>query len=165
MKNKQQRLSPKSVYVDTSTLRNREESFGHLIRDVHRCFSKTLQDLITKDGITTAQWFFLRVLWDEDGLSQSELSDRVGLTTATTVVALNTLAEKGLVERRKHPSDGRKFVVKLTGRGRAMEQKLRPCGKKVNDHATARIPRAALRNAKAALQQMRANLLKRSATG
>jgi DNA-binding MarR family transcriptional regulator len=121
-----------------------------------------LQDLVADDGITAAQWFFLRVLWDEDGLTQAELSDRVGLTTATTVVALNTLAKKRLVERRRHQSDSRKFVIKLTSRGRRMEQKMRACGNQVNDYAAAGIPKEMLDSTKAVLQQMRVNLLKRS---
>lgn len=138
------------------------ESFGHLIRDVHRCFSRMLQEMIAQDDVTTPQWFFLRVLWDEDELSQAALSDRVGLTTATTVVALNTLEKKRLIERQPHPSDGRKFIIKLTARGRKMERKLRPCGKQVNDFASTGIPQEMLKDTKSVLQRMRANLLERA---
>ena len=138
------------------------ESFGHLIRDVHRCFSRMLQEMIAGEDVTTPQWFFLRVLWDEDGLSQATLSNRVGLTTATTVVALNTLEKKGLIERQPHSSDGRKLIIKLTSRGRKMERKLRPCGKQVNDFASTGIPQEMLKDTKSVLQKMRANLVERA---
>src|SRR5215467_9483201 len=60
------------------------DSFGYLMRQTNRYFVRTLQMLIEHHGITTAQWYFLRVLWEQDGLSQVELSSRVGLTTPTT---------------------------------------------------------------------------------
>ena len=135
------------------------ESFGHLMRDLHRCFSRKLQHLIEKHDVTSAQWFFLRILWDEDGLTQATLSTRVGLTTATTVVALNTLQSKGLILRRPHPTDGRKLTIWLTTKGRQLEKTLRPCGKLVNETASAGLPENALQQTRRVLQQMRANLL------
>ena len=85
------------------------ESFGYLIREANRYFSQFLQILVTRHGITTSQWYFLRVLWDQDGLTQAELSSRVGIMTPTTVIALNTLEKKGLIKRHRHPTDKRKL--------------------------------------------------------
>ena len=51
------------------------ESDGYLVRDAHRAFQRLLERRIAPHGVTRGQWYFLRVLWTKDGLSQRELSD------------------------------------------------------------------------------------------
>ena len=109
-------------------------------------------------GITAAQWFFLRVLWETDALSQVDLSDRVGLSTATTVVALNTLESKGLIKRVPHASDGRKFVVKLTRRGRSLERNLRPYGQEIIEIAAREMSQKTLDETREVMLAMRRNM-------
>ena len=64
------------------------ESSGYLVRDAHRAFQRLLEKRIAEYAVTRGQWYFLRVLWSEDGLSQRELSARVGTMEPTTAVAL-----------------------------------------------------------------------------
>ncbi len=54
------------------------ESSGYLVRDAHRAFQRLLERRIAPHGITRGQWYFLRVLWTEDGPSQRELSTGSG---------------------------------------------------------------------------------------
>lgn len=77
-------------------------------------------------GITLGMWYFLRVLWEEDGLSQRELSDRVGTMEPTTLEAIRAMEAKGLVRRERDANDGRKRLVFLTEQGRALEELLLP---------------------------------------
>ena len=60
-------------------------SLGYLVRDANRAFQRLLERRISPHGVTRGQWYFLRVLWEEDGLSQRELSARVGMMEPTTV--------------------------------------------------------------------------------
>ena len=76
-----------------------ESSVGYLLRDTHRAFSRILQASIAPWGVTMGMWYFLRALWDEDGLTQRELSRRVGMMEPTTVSALNHMERRGLIER------------------------------------------------------------------
>nr|WP_245613173.1 MarR family transcriptional regulator [Skermanella stibiiresistens] len=82
------------------------------------------------------QWFFLRALWDEDGLTQRELSQRVGMMEPTTVTALNSMERRGLVERVRNPHDRRKVNIYLTPKGRGLRDVLLPCAAEVSDLAT-----------------------------
>ena len=66
------------------------ESSGFLVRDANRAFQRLLEKRIASYGVARGQWYFLRVLWNEDGLSQRELSARVGTMEPTTVIALRT---------------------------------------------------------------------------
>lgn len=137
------------------------ESFGYLVREANRLFGRMLQTLVERHGVTTAQWYFLRALWDDDGLTQAELSNRIGLTTPTTVTALNTLERKGLIKRHRHPTDKRKFNVYLTKRGRQLERLLLPCGKEVNSIATEGLPQEVTERARSGLRAMCVNLSRR----
>lgn len=114
----------------------REEAAGSLsyaVRDLHRAFSRALQARIVTHGVSMGQWFFLRVLWEEDGLTQRELSQRVGMMEPTTVTALNTMESRGLVDRVRNPHDRRKVNIYLTPKGRALRDTLLGCAAEVND--------------------------------
>ena len=56
------------------------QSIGYLCRINFRMFARELEKRIAKHGVSSGQWRSLRVLWDEDGITQRELSDRVGAT-------------------------------------------------------------------------------------
>jgi DNA-binding MarR family transcriptional regulator len=101
-------------------------SIGHLARITFRDFSAALGRRFVPHGVTPGQWRFLRVLWEEDGLSQRELSERVGATEATTVRSIRSLLKSGLVERRDDPVDRRKFRIRLTAKARRLENTLIP---------------------------------------
>ncbi len=70
-------------------------SLGYLVRDANRAFQRLLERRISPHGVTRGQWYFLRVLWEEDGLSQRELSARVGMMEPTTVIALRGMEKAG----------------------------------------------------------------------
>lgn len=114
----------------------REEAasgLSYAVRDLHRAFSRALQARIVTHGVSMGQWFFLRVLWEEDGLTQRELSQRVGMMEPTTVTALNTMESRGLVERVRNPHDRRKVNIYLTPKGRALRDTLLSCAAEVNE--------------------------------
>ncbi len=109
-----------------------EDSLGFLIRDAHRAFCKQLGAKIADDGVTIGMWFFLRVLWEEDGLSQRELSRRIGMMEPTTVSAIDTMEKRGFVVRQVDKKDKRRRLVQLTPKGRKLKQKLLPLAYDVN---------------------------------
>ena len=84
------------------------ESSGYLVRDAHRAFQRLLEKRIAPHGVTRGQWYFLRVLWTEDGLSQRELSARVGMMEPTTVIALRSMEKSGLIRRVRSAEDKRR---------------------------------------------------------
>lgn len=81
-------------------------------------------------------WYFLRVLWREDGLSQRELSRRAGTMEPTTMSAIVALEKGGLARRRSDARDARMRRVHLTPAGKALERKLMPIARDVVETAT-----------------------------
>jgi DNA-binding MarR family transcriptional regulator len=99
-------------------------SSGYLVRDAHRAFQRLLERRIAAYGVSRGQWYFLRVLWTADGLSQRELSGRVGMMEPTTVVALRSMERAGLIRRVRGDDDRRKVRVFLTGKAKRLRNEL-----------------------------------------
>ena len=87
-----------------------KNSIGYLTRVAFRAFSRALENRTAPHGVSSGQWRFLRVLWREEGLTQRELSRRVGMQEPTTVIALKSLERSGFVERRKSSEDRRMSI-------------------------------------------------------
>lgn len=146
-----------SVTQDRIDLRP-EESAGYLIRDTHLLFARALRNRLQTHQITPGQWYFLRTLWDEEGLSQRELSRRVGTTEPTTVSALRLLARNGMIERVRNPKDRRTINIFLTDKARDMKAELMPVAFAVNDIATAGLTEPEFAQLRGLLQKVRENL-------
>lgn len=99
-------------------------SSGYLVRDAHRAFQRLLERRIAPFGVTRGQWYFLRVLWISDGLSQRELSARVGMMEPTTVIALRSMERTGLIRRVRGADDRRKMRVFLTAKAKRLRNEL-----------------------------------------
>lgn len=102
------------------------ESLGGTLRVLSETWNATFHAEIDRHGVTSGQWRFLRELWHEDGITQSELAERVGRKGPTTGSALKLLVRNGLARREQSSHDLRKTRVYLTKRGRALEARLKP---------------------------------------
>ncbi len=113
-----------------------EERLAHLTRHAARGYTRSLQRRLAGLDMTFGQWIFLRVLWDEDGLTQRVLSQRAQLTEPTTHTALVKLESLGYVKRKTLKGNNRRQHVFLTRRGRAARKVLEPLAVETNDIAT-----------------------------
>jgi DNA-binding MarR family transcriptional regulator len=115
------------------------ESDGYLVRDAHRAFQRLLERRIAPHGVTRGQWYFLRVLWTKDGVSQRELSERVGMMEPTTVIALRSMEKAGLIRRVRSTDDRRVTLVRLTPKAKRMRDGLLRLAREINAQADAGI--------------------------
>ncbi|MGO8372553.1 MarR family winged helix-turn-helix transcriptional regulator [Rhizobium ruizarguesonis] len=111
------------------------ESLGYQVRLTHRLIQKYLQQRIEPHGVTLGMWYFLRALWNEDGLTQKELSLIVGTMEPTTLSAIKAMEQGGLVKRSRNSDDKRKINIFLTARGQQLKDELMPIAKEVVDAA------------------------------
>jgi DNA-binding MarR family transcriptional regulator len=137
--------------MPTSTLRHRasskakpvrrlsafppQTSSGYLVRDAHRAFQRLLERRIAAYGVTRGQWYFLRVLWITDGLSQRELSSKVGMMEPTTVIALRSMEKSGLIRRVRADDDRRKVRVFLSTKATRLRDELLGEARRITDEA------------------------------
>lgn len=136
------------------------DSVGWNIRDVHRLFAQSLQPMISGAITNISHWYYLRILWTEDGLTQQELSKRVGISPTTAVPAIDAMERHGLIVRSRHPTDRRKINIYLTPRGRSLRGTLLPAAQKLNLKATKGIPAADMATFFDVLARLKSNLEK-----
>ena len=134
------------------------ESIGFLIRDAMMLLHKLLRTHISRHDVSTAQWFLLRVLWEEEGLSQRELSERVNTTEPTTQSALLRMERQGIVRRAKNPNDRRANRIYLTPKGRKLELKMIPYAIDVVNVASKGMSEDEIRTLKRLINHVRKNV-------
>ena len=133
-------------------------SMGYLTRVNFRMFSRALETLTQPHGVSAGQWRLLRVLWEQDHITQRELSERTGTKEATTVHAVRSLVDAGFARRTRCKHDKRKFYVILTPRAHSLRAKLMPMVVTVNEIALAGIDASEVDIARKVLAQTYANL-------
>jgi DNA-binding MarR family transcriptional regulator len=133
-------------------------SSGYLVRDAHRAFQRLLERRIAPFGVTRGQWYFLRVLWISDGLSQRELSARVGMMEPTTVIALRSMERTGLIRRVRGADDRRKMRVFLTAKAKRLRNELLTLARGIVEDAEQGIAACDLASFRRIIALMTANL-------
>jgi DNA-binding MarR family transcriptional regulator len=134
------------------------ESSGFLVRDANRAFQRLLEKRIAPYRVARGQWYFLRVLWNEDGLSQRELSARVGTMEPTTVIALRTMEKSGLIRRVRSTDDRRRSHVWLTPKAQRLRTELLTLARGITDAAEAGVTPDELTMFRTVIARMTANL-------
>jgi MarR family transcriptional regulator, organic hydroperoxide resistance regulator len=114
-----------------------ERSLGYHVRQLAETWQEVMDRRAETHGITVTQWRYLRELWEDDGLSMGELTQRVGRQGPTTVVAVQLLERAGLVTVTKSGEDRRKSFVHLTRRGQRLASTMSPVIGAVNNEVMA----------------------------
>jgi MarR family transcriptional regulator, organic hydroperoxide resistance regulator len=128
-----------------------DDRLAHLIRDAGRALARALSIRLADHNVSFGHWSFLRILWEEDGLTQRELSEQAGVMEPTTFSALKSMERLGLVTRRQLGSDRKKVHVFLTSKGRLLKRRLVPIAEEVNAIAIKDVPAAHIEVMRAAL--------------
>ena len=87
-------------------------------------------------GVSTGQWPLLLQLWEQDGLSQKNLSRKVGIEEATTTNTIKRMERDGLIHRSRSSKDRREIIVYLTQKGHELKDDLLPFVQEVNALST-----------------------------
>jgi DNA-binding MarR family transcriptional regulator len=104
-------------------------SLSWRIREISKLYTSAFSESVAARGLTHGQWRCLRVLWEQDGMSQRSLSEALDMTPAAAVFSVNLLERDGLAQRVGDPSDKRRTFVHLTRKGRRLLERLLPeCG-------------------------------------
>jgi DNA-binding MarR family transcriptional regulator len=152
------RRSPKAKQNQRAVAFPPRLSSGYLVRDAHRAFQRLLERRIATYGVTRGQWYFLRVLWTADGLSQRELSARVGMMEPTTAVALRSMERSQLIRRVRGNDDRRKVRVFLTAKAKRLRNELLMVARSITADAEQGIAARDLANFRQVIARMTANL-------
>lgn len=134
-----------------------EESVGYQLRKTFRKMEVLLKKQIEPAGISIGVWYYLRVLWEKEGLNQRELAELVGRMQPTTVSTLQGMRERGLVRMEADATDRRVVRIYLTDEGRRLEKALLPRIGSINDMVLKGVSRHELRTFMTTLRKIQRN--------
>lgn len=80
---------------------------------------------LSGDEITASELLYLFQLYDQDGLTQEQMSEEVSVDKAATTRTLQALEKKGMIRRVASKEDRRAKKVFLTQKAKTYEWKLR----------------------------------------
>lgn len=135
-----------------------EQNCGQQVRRCYRRFTSVFNSVFAKYGLKPGCWYYLRVLWLEDGVSQKYLSDRAYVAENTTASIVNSMLKEGLITRKRNEEDKRQYSVFLTERGRRLEKEVLGYAKEINELAMSGIDLADIRTCLSVLKRMSENL-------
>lgn len=92
---------------------------GYWMRMISNSVSQDFARRVAGEGVTVAEWVFLRALYDERLLSPSLLAAKMGMTKGAISKLADRLIEKGLVRRTEDQMDRRAHHLELSAEGRA----------------------------------------------
>ena len=131
---------------------------GRLLREASAAFNRVFRMRLAPLGVTYGQFQYLQSLWDEDGLTQTELTRRVGLEIAASTAILDSLEARKLIRRERNPTDRRKLHVYLTPAGAALKDALMACAAATNMTARRGITNAEILAMYDVVARIRANM-------
>lgn len=108
---------------------------GYFIRQATRVIHDALGRELAEEGIALSHYPYLRALFEQDGITQIEISERTGKEPATTTAMLDTLEKKGYVRRERQTADRRKIDVFLTAEGKKLKRPILRVLARLNEHA------------------------------
>ena len=82
--------------------------------------TKLYKPLLDQIGLTYPQYLVMLVLWEQDGVTVSELGERLFLDSGTLTPLLKRLEAQGQIARLRDVQDERRVRITLTAEGRAL---------------------------------------------
>jgi DNA-binding MarR family transcriptional regulator len=116
-----------------------EYEVGFLLSRATWAMNHFVNRMLRENGlsdISVAYFAVLQALWENDGMSISDLGAKAQLEKSTMTSLIDRMEEAGLLRREDHPTDRRAFRICLTGRGKELEVKLDPVVTQAYRHLT-----------------------------
>ncbi|MFN3756914.1 MAG: MarR family winged helix-turn-helix transcriptional regulator [Flavobacterium sp.] len=96
----------------------KDKTIDYALRATWQAVSRMYNEEATKYGASMAVGFALLSIDREEGTPSTFISNRMGMEPTSLTRTLKTMEEKGLIERKKNPEDGRGVLIYLTELGK-----------------------------------------------
>lgn len=107
-------------------------SIGFLLAKAYQRACALYKEKFGNYELTPQQFGLLRFLWEEDGITQVELSTKSQIDRTTIGGLIDRLEQSGLVKRLPHPEDRRAYRISLTDAGKSLELELTPLAEELH---------------------------------
>lgn len=130
-------------------------SVGFLLAKAYQRACVIFKEEFDGFDLTPQQFGLLGFLWQEDGITQAELSARSQIDRTTMGGLIDRLEKEGLLARRSHPEDRRAYQIYLTEKGKALQPALTPLAVAAQDKFTSKLNPQELETLKSLLEKIR----------
>jgi DNA-binding MarR family transcriptional regulator len=136
-----------------------ENSVGYWICTTSHALRMALQTKLQEGcSLSIRQWEVLACLACEEGMTQAEMADRLGIEPGTLTGIVSRMEAAGWLERRTCPDDRRKNRIYATDKAEQIWKQTTEICHAVRQQATAGIDARALESLKSVCDQIRHNL-------
>ncbi len=94
---------------------------GYYIQEIARALTRVHNEMLSRHGISFAQFRVLNCLWEEDGLNQSDIAEILHIKPSSLSTLVTLLEKKDLIERRIGETDSRSRTIHLTESGASLK--------------------------------------------
>ncbi len=101
-----------------------EAHLGYWLRTVSNAVSQSFARSVEAEGVTVAEWVFLRMLYDVELIVPSQLAERMGMTKGAISKLADRLVEKDLVVREAKADSKRGQTLMLQPAARQLVPRL-----------------------------------------
>lgn len=116
-----------------------EERISLLLMQVSKEHRARMGAALAELGLHLGQESVLMQLWEEEGLTQSELVERLGVEPPTVTKMLQRMERAGVIQRRADVRDARVSRVHLTPQGRKLEAPVRAVWRRAEEQLVKRL--------------------------
>lgn len=113
---------------------------SHLLRRAHFKAEEIFANAFSDVEVTPRQKAALVLLYQEPGLNQNALAERLAMDRNTVAEMVRRMSGGGLIERRPSPADGRAYQLYVAPAGIELLNRVMPRDAAVEDRLLARLP-------------------------
>jgi len=119
------RIARETVPPAQRLARELVENSGFLLARLGHGFKASALERIEQEGFEPHHYSVLAILAEGERETQATIAGALGVDPSRLVGVLDTLEERGLVDRQRDPDDRRRHVVRITAEGKLQLLELR----------------------------------------
>ena len=136
-----------------------QNSEGFIVNRTAKAFVKAFDsELRDKVGVTFGQWKVIVMLVNQNGLTQKEIAEKLGLEGSTLIPIIDKMEKESLVIRKVDSSDRRNNRIYRTEKADALWDKMIECARKIREVSIKEIPEENINVMRNVLEKMWQNL-------
>lgn len=107
------------------------DNIGVFIHTIDLEITNYVNSRLASYKLTSEQNLIMALLWEQEGISQNEISAKLNKDKASVARMVSTLEKKGYLKRNVCPSDRRSVEIYLTERGRQLGDAVIPINEEI----------------------------------
>lgn len=101
-----------------------EKSIGRLVSILYRQSQQYINCALKRLNVSSSEFIFMMALYNNEGISQENLSELLQINKAATARGIKSLEQKGFVYRIIDEKDRRAYKVYTTDKGKSCKEKM-----------------------------------------